>query len=145
MGIRTEFIIFKKEIYKYFREQYSDLSFNEIYWDYLSVYNYPKEYNIPKCKKSRFIFGCNFNIIKRYFKEDKLQIGDVFIITKYKYQYILKSLEEDLENITLKDIMDRTYKEYDEDTYINYMHLYKALKNIKIDWDIELLICEISD
>lgn len=138
MGYYASIIIMKKKVLEKAKHLLSKkCTFSELYEDYFYMWEYPDEYNIPEDEVSSVVEIFNENIFDEYFNENPLKNGESRIIPKSIYDDFLKWIEDKIKMTTLYDI---AIGQIDDYTANSYIHTYKSLKDLKIDWDTECVV-----
>ena len=137
MGYDGGIIIVKKKAVEKVKHLLTAYSFSELYENYLYMWEYPKEYGLPKDEKSIGVDVLEENIFDEYFRRKPLKNGESRLISKSIYDDFLKWIEDKIKNTTLYDIVIGKIDDYTIHAYIN---VYKFLKDLKIDWDTEYVV-----
>lgn len=139
MGYDGRIIIMKKKVIEKVKEMeiFKNVSFSDIFMDYLYIYQYPEEYVIPKNEESKEIVWFNHDPFEEYFGENTLKNDEARIIEKSVYEDYFKWIENKVKTTTLYDIAIDRIKKYEVDTYIS---IYLSLKDLTIDWNTECVV-----
>ena len=137
MGYNCGIIIVKKKVVEKVKHLLVAYSFSELYENYLYMWEYPENYDIPKDEESIGIDVLDENVFDEYFRRKPLENGESRIIPKSIYDDFLKWIEDKIKSTTLYDIAIGKIDDYTVHAYIN---VYKFLKDSTIDWNKEYVV-----
>ena len=137
MGYDGGIIIEKKKAIEKVKHLLIAYSFSDLYKNYLYMWEYPENYDIPKDEASIVADWFSEDIFEKYFIKKPLENDEARIVTKDIYEDFVKWIENKVKTTTLYDIATKRLNDNMAHTYID---AYNSLKDLKIDWDTEYVV-----
>lgn len=137
MGYDGGIVVVKKKVVEKVKRLYGTYSFSELYENYLYMWEYPEDYEIPKDEESIVVAWFKEDIFEYFFKEKSIENNESRIISKDIYEDFVKWIENKVKTITLYDI---AIKRISDNMARTYIVIYNSLKDLKIDWNTEYVV-----